>query len=201
VPETAVYATDAHLARRVRDDADDAAFEQLAHRHRALLANMTRGYRMPPGMTPEDLRQEALLGLWDACTYHEGLGVFAHFARPCIRHRIYYALRRDRTRKHEILNGAGSLDTPIPNEHRGGRARTAEELVGDATADTPRLVEAREDLRLIAGVLSESSPGQRAAVARKLNGQRAATPEQRMTDRSHIYRVRLKVAALLGRAA
>jgi RNA polymerase sigma factor (sigma-70 family) len=198
------YVSDAGLARRVHRERDDAAFAMLADRHRRLLANMTRGYHLPPGLAPEDMHQAALLGLWDACCFFlpEGSGSFAAFARPCIRHRIYYLLRGARTKKNVQLNTSDSFDAPLGiRPRRAGRDRMLEELLPAATT-TAQIAEAREELHLLAEALPPAlTPGQRDALARKLNGELADTPRRRMVDRSQMLRVRRKALALLGRAA
>lgn len=202
---TRVYVSDAGLARRVHATGDDAAFAELARRHRRLLHLTTSGYRLPPGLAPDDVRQAALLGLWDACVFFlpGGTGSFEAFARPCIRHRIYYLLRGARLRRHEVLNSSDSIDAPLQVRHYnrpGGEKTPADLLLAPQT--TAEIVEAREDLNVLASQLPEAlSPGQRAALARKLNGELAPTPEARMTDRSQMLRVRRKALDLLRRAA
>lgn len=76
-------------------DGDSEAFELLAQRMTPMMHATARRYRNVPGLEPEDLLQEGLLGLLAAVhAYKESNGSFSAFATTCIRNRMLSLLRR-----------------------------------------------------------------------------------------------------------
>lgn len=78
--------------------------------------------KMFPALAPdEDIQQEALLGLWMACTkYDENQRQFTTFASVCIRNQIFLYLRKVRKRNRlvavsldEFIDSSKSEDTLI----------------------------------------------------------------------------------------
>jgi DNA-binding transcriptional MerR regulator len=100
---------DEFLAARA-SGGDGAAFAELARRYRRLLVSASMD--PPPGVEFDDLRQEALLGLFEACRRKArtpdgpGMARFAWFARRYVRWRVARACEHARTRKHHVLSRA-----------------------------------------------------------------------------------------------
>jgi DNA-directed RNA polymerase specialized sigma24 family protein len=157
--------TDAVLASRaVRGDGP--AFSELARRYRGLIRGATQW--PPVGLTCEDLRQEALIGLLEACHAHDaGRGGYDLLAGACVRNRVRGARRTARRAKHRVLSDALSLDAPdrnVPDDD--GELRSLGDRVADPVAVEPaRVVATREQLAEISAALRALSPRQRAAVA------------------------------------
>jgi DNA-directed RNA polymerase specialized sigma24 family protein len=96
--------TDRFLAVRAAAG-DEAAFCELALRYRPLIGRLTQG--PPPGVEVDDLRQEALLGLLDACRFFDpAKGAFAALATVNVRWRVNGARIAARAAKHRILSQA-----------------------------------------------------------------------------------------------
>lgn len=62
------------------------AFSELARRHSRLVA-WAMG-RRAPGLASDDLRQEALVGLLEACHAEREAGTFTAVAQDCVRRRV-----------------------------------------------------------------------------------------------------------------
>jgi hypothetical protein len=126
---------------------DGAAFAELARRYRRLLVSASM--YPPPGVDFEDLRQEALLGLFEACRRKAsapsgpGFAGFAWFARHYVRWRVIKARKRACTRKHYLLSRATLRDE---------QAWQRVELSAPApvATDPAVVVQLREELRELA---------------------------------------------------
>ena len=104
--------TDGFLARRAASG-DHVAFAELAGRYRGLIVDATLW--APAGMEVEDLRQEALLGLYDACrVFRPGRGRFAGLARLNVRWRVGAARLAAIAPKHRLLSDAAREDPAGP---------------------------------------------------------------------------------------
>jgi DNA-directed RNA polymerase specialized sigma24 family protein len=126
---------------------DGAAFAELARRYRRLLVSASM--YPPPGVDFEDLRQEALIGLFEACRRKAsapsgpGFAGFAWFARHYVRWRVIKARKRACTRKHSLLSRATVKDEKV--WQRVGLSAPA------PTANDPAMVvELRGELRELA---------------------------------------------------
>jgi hypothetical protein len=130
--------TDAFLAARAAAG-DEAAFAELARRYRPLLGRVTTG--PPAGVEVEDLRQEALIGLFDTCRLHDpAKGPFAALAKRNVRWRVSRARARARTVKHRLLTHA-ARDGDDPSRW------LAQRLPAPAGSDPARVAELRDELR------------------------------------------------------
>jgi len=130
--------TDEFLARRAASG-DEAAFAELARRYRPLLGHACKW--PPAGLDVEDLRQEALLGLFETCRKHDpARGPFAALARCNVRQRVIAACIRARTLKHRMLTEA-THDADEPKRWLSAR------VPAPAGADPARVVELRDELR------------------------------------------------------
>jgi hypothetical protein len=155
--------TDAELAARVvKGDGD--AFAELADRYRWLIGWLTS--RPHPGLEQEDQRQEALIGLLQACRdFDPARGSFGAIATIRVRSRVSTARAQAHNTRNRIITNALRL------EHQAGpdedRMRTlAERLPAGPGADPAVVVELRDELR------------QRAAYRRRYGEQR----KRRFTD-------------------
>lgn len=104
----------------------------LFARHRRIALGIAAEYRIP-GMDPDDVRQEAMLGLWEAARNHDpARGPFPPFARTIVERRCVDLLRAAGRHKQRILTDA---------------ARDEQLELVPARADVADLVEQRERLR------------------------------------------------------
>ncbi|SMC08136.1 RNA polymerase sigma factor, sigma-70 family [Sulfobacillus thermosulfidooxidans DSM 9293] len=104
------------LAHRARSDPD--AFTALFARFRGWLRHEATRYTLP-GLTSDDLYQEASLAFWIAVQtyqphYHR---VFSAWARHVVKHRLATAARMASRLKHRPLNTAASLNAPLYPHH------------------------------------------------------------------------------------
>jgi RNA polymerase sporulation-specific sigma factor len=175
--------TDAALAARA-SRGDGEAFAELAGRYRPLIAFVTRW--PPRGMTREDLRQEALIGLFEACRGHDpARGAFDKLAGQCVRNRVWTAIRNASTRKQAILIDALSLDHRAGPDGDGEELTIAERVPGPTSHDPAVIAEARERVAEVAAALRVLSPRYRDALLR--DG--AETPRMRAQARRRLQRV------------
>ena len=127
---------DEFLARRAATG-DGVAFAELARRYEPLIASATR--RPPDGVTVEDARQAALIGLYRACRETDGLRSFAGIARLNVRWAAAAAFRAAKRHKQRIL-------TDATRDGHGPDGALAQ-LPASAAADPARVVELRTELR------------------------------------------------------
>jgi DNA-directed RNA polymerase specialized sigma24 family protein len=96
--------TDEFLATRAASG-DETAFAELARRYRPLLRHASR--RPSAGLDVEDLRQEALLGLYETCRrYDPAKGPFTALATRNVRQRVQAACTSAWALKHRPLTDA-----------------------------------------------------------------------------------------------
>jgi RNA polymerase sigma factor (sigma-70 family) len=115
-------------------------------KHRPIALGIAADYRIP-GMDPDDVRQEALLALWEAArAYDPEKGPFTAFARLVIKRRLADQIKAARTQK---------------------RSAPTVELTDTAAADQQA---GRADLQLTLDTLPSLTPLERGAVAAQLNG-------------------------------
>jgi RNA polymerase sigma factor (sigma-70 family) len=129
-------ATDETLAVRAARG-DDAAFGELARRYEPLLRKEAR--RIPEGQDRDDARQEALIGLYEACRATDGKRSFAGMAKVNVRWRISQSRRNAATIKRRLLSDSVREDA-VPEHLRGW-------LTAPENNDPARIVELREELR------------------------------------------------------
>lgn len=170
-------------ARAVRGDGP--AFTELAQRHRALLSGATLWPVL--GLTRDDLHQEALIGLLEACrAYQRERGEFSALAGACVRNRVRGAYRQSRQGKHRMLNDAYSIDLPDPRTPGADAARPSiADTLRARENDPVQVVEAREQLAEIAAALRALSPRHRAALA----SEGAATAKARWNARQRLQQL------------
>lgn len=130
--------TDGYLAVRAAKG-DGVAFAELARRYRPLIVHVTRLWTV--GLDVEDARQEALIGLYQACQkYDPARGRFEGLANLRVRSRVRNANIDARRRKHRILTDAyRDGDEPV--------RQLAERAAAPAGTDPARVVVLRDELR------------------------------------------------------
>jgi RNA polymerase sporulation-specific sigma factor len=142
---------------------DEWAFGELADRYRGLIGLVSR--RPPSGLSRDDLRQEALIGLFEACRAHDpGKGAFAQMAGACVRHRVWRARRHARRAKHRVLTDALGLDHRDGPAGDGEQLTIAERLPARDGVDPALVVEWRERLAELAAAAKALTPGYREAL-------------------------------------
>ena len=138
-------------------------------KHRPIALGIAREYRIP-GMDPDDIRQEALVALWEACrSYDKEKGPFPPFARLVVKRRLTDQYRRaERRIERRLIEFGGQLAIPVDPD-------VARERLGE-------VLEAAETL----------TPRERRAVADHLNGHRSRVSKAH--DQA-LYRARRKLKA------
>jgi RNA polymerase sigma factor (sigma-70 family) len=130
--------SDGFLAARTAEG-DSVAFAELARRYRPLIVHVTR--RRELGLDVEEARQEALLGLFQACLKHDpARGRFEGLASLRVRSRVRNARIDARRPSRRILTEA----------YRHGDDPTrqlAERAAAPEGSDPARVVELRDELR------------------------------------------------------
>jgi hypothetical protein len=129
--------SDGFLADRA-SDGDSSAFAELARRYRPLILHVTHG---EPGLDIEDARQEALVGLFQACLKHDpARGRFAGLANLRVRSRVRNA-RIDAYRPNRRILTEAYRDGDDPTR------QLAERAVAPAGSDPALVVALRDELR------------------------------------------------------
>jgi RNA polymerase sporulation-specific sigma factor len=119
-----------------------------------------------PGAEPDDLAQEARIGVMQAIeTWTPGAGsTFESFAWNLARRRALDAVTSAMRVKRRVLNDALSLETPIGNVDTDG---TLADVVLFRESDDPlRIVLAREAINELIAAMRELSPWERECVQR-----------------------------------
>ena len=102
--------TDEQLALKVKQG-DDLAMEKLCARYKTVLTKTCRNFFLF-GAEPEDLMQEAMLGLYKACiSYNPKVASFTTFANICIKRKVLDAVKRANSLKNKLLSESISLTT------------------------------------------------------------------------------------------
>ncbi len=103
---------DEELVKRVCAG-DDLAFEEITKRYTQRLNSIARKYFLI-GAGPDDLMQEAMIGLYSAClSFKEKSGnmSFRNFASLCVTRRIQQAVKSANRDKNKALMSYMSIDT------------------------------------------------------------------------------------------
>lgn len=153
------------------------------------------GEYFAPGLTGDDLLQEARIGLWKACRDYDGRGAFKAFAALCVRRQVITAVVTATRGKHSALNERMSLDAPASQDS----SDTA--LLGDvlpAGGDLPEArVELAEELRELALKMARLTELERGAVLHVANGgayETCALGGSRKAVDNALQRARVKLA-------
>lgn len=108
---------DEELCRQAQQGVSSAA-EQLLRRYERLVRICIRPYYMM-GAEQEDLIQEGMIGLYQAISRFDGRRgtAFAPFARQCILHSVYSAVRRAASGRQAPLNTSVSMGKSLFDEN------------------------------------------------------------------------------------
>lgn len=148
-------AQDDNLLCRLAQQGDSAAAEILVKRYERLVKKCARPCFLM-GADAEDLLQEGMLGLvLAALDYDAANGTpFSAYARLCITHRIYSAVRAAAAHKHDPLNQSVSFDRPLLEELPQPHLQTAG-AVGDPESLVIGNEEREEMIRRLYALLSK----------------------------------------------
>jgi RNA polymerase sporulation-specific sigma factor len=157
------------LALAQRHDALSAPREFTADCERLAQRAARSSGLYAPGLTDDDLVQEARVGVWRAIrNYQEHRNVpWEAFAWMCARRSLVTAVVTARRGKHRSLNEACSLDAP-PAGRDDGEARNIGDLMVDERSDPLRIVIARELVRELGIRIGQLSPLEQECVRRVL---------------------------------
>jgi RNA polymerase sigma factor (sigma-70 family) len=139
-------------------------------KHRTLAHAIAHDYYLP-GQDRDDVRQKALIALWEAARrYDPAKGSFPAFARVVIRNHLIDAIDKANRANHRLLDDAArDIDTPVIETERG-------------------------QLALILDALPRLSELERASLARSLNGE-PTTGDKRFDNALQRARKKLREAA------
>jgi len=141
--------------------------ELLAH-YRPLADQIARRFYLP-GADADDVRQEAMIGLWLAARAFDGRGDFRSFAALVIRRRLITALKTARGGGRMLLTGALR---EIPDPHDRRRLAPSAEVLEDPAGDAhDRVVEIERVRAVVRAFHEELSPLEREAVRRYTRGE------------------------------
>lgn len=138
-------------------------------RFRPLAYAIARGYFLP-GADEDDVRQEAMIGVWKGLRdYRPDRGTtLRSFVALCVRRQLITALKLARRGKHEVLNRAVYVDTPVAGEED---ELTQLGMLVAPGADPARIVEDREYVAAILDVVAHDlTPLERRALIGFANG-------------------------------
>jgi RNA polymerase sigma factor (sigma-70 family) len=187
-------------------DGDWRAQGELLRRYEPLVRHTVRVLSLPCRCDRDDVAQEARLALVGAIRGWQSLrGPFPAFAEQCVRSKTANALASARSRKHQVLSGAvslewtatqGNLVAPLDDRTQNGPPLKAQL---PAHADPMNTVLVREQLESLCTALPTLSANERTAMAGALNGkpQRQIATEMGCTVKAvsqSLRRARAKLA-------
>jgi len=162
-----------HVLAQAAAGGDQAAFGELARRYQRLIGWAAR--RPLLGQSEEDLRQAALLGLYEACRVHDRRrGAFGALATSCVVNHVRREQQLAGAGKQRVLSFAASLDARRRSADSEAVATLGEQLGAPESADPARVVEAREQLEALCAAMRALSPRRRAALLSDAKGRLAS---------------------------
>jgi RNA polymerase sigma factor (sigma-70 family) len=190
---------------------DRRAEDELVRRYEPLVQRAVRRLKLPPRCEPEDVAQEARLGLFTAMrAWQPERGPFPAFAQQCVKNQALFALISASRHKHKALNLATSLEENVAGDSFGcrRRLRALAQLAtfDDAKTNPESRLFVREQIDSVLHALPTLTAPERAAMSGGLSGQ----TNQQMAQALQVtpkavsqaaYRARRKLAAALPRAA
>ncbi len=147
------HLTDEALSALVKEDSE-AAFCELLARYLPFIRKKAGAYGWA-GLEPDDLSQEASMGLLSAAkSYNPDAGAsFRTYAAVCMERRLFSAYKIATRQKHIPLNQYVSL-----NDSAGGQ-NAGIDLPSDRMADPEELLIGREDLERMERRIEETLSG------------------------------------------
>ena len=187
---------------------DPHAHAELVRRYEPLIRAVCARQRLPAGCDPQDLAQEARIGLWRAIdVWQPGRGPFPALAARCVRNDVIKAMDCAGRHKHQILSRADPLlaDADIHSGPHTVPVRAPSTLppVTGRRDDPVTITLARERLQEIIGAIQLLSGRERAVLAGSLSDKtwRQLADEHDCSEQAiHavLYRTRVKLAAGAG---
>ena len=155
-------------------------------KHRPLALALAREFWFPDG-DADDVRQTALVALWEACRqFDPTLGAFRPFAEMVVRRTLMDEITARNRHKRRLLTDAVRVTV-----NEDGNSCEIIDVLPARGNDPAEIAERHEQLRLAIGALPSLSPLERAALARAVDGDPCA--EKRMDNA--LQRARRKMAA------
>ena len=184
--------TDGFLADRAADG-DNGAFAELAHRYRPLILHVTRSGEL--GLEVDDARQEALLGLFQACVKHDpARGRFAGLANLRVRSQVRNA-RIDARRPNRRILTEAYRDADEPTRQLAERAVAPEGL------NPALVVELRDELRAHAERARRKAAAPRGDLRRRYSDEQITQALRLIAAGKTIKQAALAVGAPANRVA
>lgn len=139
----------------------------LFTRNRHAAKKVARGYFIP-GADQDDVEQEALIGLWEACrAFNPKLGVpFGAFAHEVMHRRVSDAITKARRLKHTMLTEA----VRAGRDPETGERVDVLDFVASHTLEPAELLVQLDELRGLVGAILGLTELERAAIVRVING-------------------------------
>jgi RNA polymerase sporulation-specific sigma factor len=123
---------------------DETATRRILDELRPMIVGVAHMY-FAPGLTLDDLRQEATIGVWEAIVgYQPGAVPFGSFAELCARRKVITAVKTATRMKHGALNQAARHA-----QNDEGEVVDITDLCESGDASPLERMEMREDLRQI----------------------------------------------------
>jgi RNA polymerase sporulation-specific sigma factor len=125
---------------------DQFAFARLVRDYHPALRWWSREFFPPPGLSDDDMEQEALFGFWKAVRdFRSGNGSsFRSFAQLCVNRQLVTAVKAAKRLKHGPMNDAVSFEMPTAD----GRAELGD-LVPAKRGDPVGVLLSREKARVL----------------------------------------------------
>jgi RNA polymerase sigma factor (sigma-70 family) len=191
-------------------DGDWRAQSELLRRYEPLVRHTVRVLSPPCRCDRDDIAQEARLALVGAIRrWQSWRGPFPAFAEQCVHTKAANALASARSRKHQVLSGAVSLEwtaallnVAAPLDDRTENGPPVNTQLG-AHGDPVNTVLVREQLASLCTAIPTLSDSERTAMAGTLNGkpQRQIAKEMGCTVKAvehYLRRARAKLARARG---
>jgi RNA polymerase sporulation-specific sigma factor len=125
-------------------EGDQAATERIVADLRPMIRSVARLY-FAPGLTLDDLRQEATIGVWKAIVdYRADAGLFASFAELCARRQVITAVKTATRGKHSALNHSARR-----TENDEGEEIDITDVLESGAPSAAERMEMRDELRSI----------------------------------------------------
>lgn len=136
------------LVKRAQGGDRKAVEEVLRHFEGAIRREARRGNWFIPGAEPEDVEQEARIGLYNAIEQYDptkGSLDFSAFAmKVCVKRAIITALSKENRRRMYPLNSGVSLSTPVMTSD-GDSRQTLEEFIPDDSFNLEEMFAAQDE--------------------------------------------------------
>jgi RNA polymerase sigma factor (sigma-70 family) len=184
---------------------DPHAHAELVRRYEPLIQAVCAVQLLPVGCDPEDLAQEARIGVWRAIdAWQPGRGPFPALAARCVKNQVFKAMDRAGRHKHQMLSRADSLpaDADLGSGHNAASTTALPPWTGRCD-DPVTITLARERLQEIIAALQLLTGRERTVLAGSLSDKtwRQLADEHNCSVQAvhgALYRARLKLTTATG---